>query len=143
MQMHRDAPMGSRMSPAMTRTAHGSPSLVTKRLSWVSARLSQRAGDGARADRHDQLPDGLRHNGRGARLSLVKFKSSLARTDDDRQPHRPAGAADARLLNEEIDQIDAYSPSTAHRGSTGLERSTCPFRRGGRPARDLHMGHLR
>ena len=63
------------------------------------ARLPQRAGDGAGADRDDQLPDGLRHDRDRARLLAGQVQGAgRRRADDDRQPLGAAGAADARLL---------------------------------------------
>ena len=40
----------------------GSRKLGTKRRTWKAPRLSQRTGNSARANGHDQLPDGLRHH---------------------------------------------------------------------------------
>ncbi len=58
------------------------------------ARLPQRAGDGAGADRHDQLPDGLRHDRDRARLLAGQVQGAgRRRADDDRQPLGAAGAA--------------------------------------------------
>ena len=63
-----------------------------------AARLPQRAGDGARAHGNDLVPDGLRHHRGGARLLAGQVQGAgRRRADDDRQPHRPARAADARL----------------------------------------------
>ena len=62
------------------------------------ARLPQRAGDGAGADRDDQLPDGLRHDRDRARLLAGQVQGAgRRRADDDRQPIGAAGAAHARL----------------------------------------------
>ena len=62
------------------------------------ARLPQRAGDGAGADRDDQLPDGLRHDRDRARLLAGQVQGAgRRRADDDRQPVGAAGAAHARL----------------------------------------------
>ena len=61
-------------------------------------RLPQRAGDGARPDGDDLVPDGLRHDGHRARLLAGQVQGARRRRDDDdRQPHGAAGAADARL----------------------------------------------
>ena len=66
--------------------------------SSASARLPQRAGDGARADRDDLVPHGLRHDRHRARLLARQVQGARRRRhDDDRQPHGAAGAADARL----------------------------------------------
>src|SRR5205085_1907941 len=63
------------------------------------ARLPQRAGDRAGPDGDDLVPHGLRHDGRRARLLPGQVQGARRRRQhDDRQPHRAAGAADARLL---------------------------------------------
>ena len=63
------------------------------------ARLPQRPGDGARPDRDDLLPDGLRHDRDRARLLAGQVQGAgRRRADDDRQPHRADGPRDARLL---------------------------------------------
>ena len=61
-------------------------------------RLPQRAGDGAGADRHDRLHDGLRHDRRraGHRAGQVQ-EAGRRRADEDRQPDGADGAAQARL----------------------------------------------
>ena len=58
-----------------------------------AARLPQRAGDRARADRHHRLHDGLRHDRRraGHRARQVQ-EARRRRADEDRQQHRPDGA---------------------------------------------------
>ncbi len=63
-----------------------------------AARLSQRAGDRARADRHDRLHDGLRHDRRraGHRARQVQ-EARRRRVDEDRQQHRADGPREARL----------------------------------------------
>ena len=63
------------------------------------ARLPQRAGDRARADRDHRLHDGLRHHRRraGHRAGEVQ-EAGRRRADEDRQPDRADGAAEARLL---------------------------------------------
>ena len=62
------------------------------------ARLPQRAGDRARADRNDQLHDGLRHDGRRARLLARQVEEARRRRrDHDRQQDRADGAREARL----------------------------------------------
>ena len=58
-----------------------------------AARLPQRAGDRARADRHHRLHDGLRHDRRraGHRARQVQ-EARRRRVDEDRQPDRADGA---------------------------------------------------
>ena len=65
------------------------------------ARLPQRAGDRARADRDDQLHDGLRHDrGRARLLAREVEEARRRRRDHDRQQDRAAGAREARLRAE-------------------------------------------
>ena len=63
-----------------------------------AARLPQRAGHGAGADRDDRLHDGLRHHGRraGHRAGQVQ-EAGRRRDDEDRQPDRADGAQEAGL----------------------------------------------
>ena len=56
-------------------------------------RLPQRAGHGARADRHDRLHDGLRHDRRRARHRARQVQEARRRRhDEDRQHDGPDGA---------------------------------------------------
>ena len=72
-------------------------------------RLPQRAGDGARADGDDLVPDGLRHHGHRARLLARQVQGARRRRqDDDRQPHGAAGAATLGYEPAEIEQIEAH-----------------------------------
>ena len=77
-------------------------------------------------------------------FSLVKIKELVGGGhDDDRQPHRAAGAARASATREaEIEQIEAYV--NEHRtivGAPGAEgRAPAGVRRGRRRARDLAHG---
>ena len=130
MRMHRDA------SYAIPDAACADGELLAAaRRSWDEAvelgervRLPQRAGDGARAHRDDLLPDGLRHHRRRARLLAGQVQGARRRRpDDDRQPHRAAGAPDARLLRA-ADRADrgAPRPSTARSSARpAWPRSTC------------------
>ena len=62
------------------------------------ARLPQRAGDRARADRDDQLHDGLRHDRRRARLLTGEVEEARRRRrDHDREQVGADGAREARL----------------------------------------------
>ena len=55
-------------------------------------RLSQRPGDRARPDRHDQLHDGLRHDRHRAGHRPGEVQAARRRRHaEDRQPHRAAG----------------------------------------------------
>ena len=78
---------------------------TTCRKAWDDAleprrdpRLPQRAGDRARADRDDQLHDGLRHDRRRARLLAREVEEARRRRrDHDRQQDGADGARAARL----------------------------------------------
>ena len=65
------------------------------------ARLPERAGDRARADRDDQLHDGLRHDrGRARLLARQVEEARRRRRDHDRQPDGEGRARAARLRAE-------------------------------------------
>ena len=101
MRMHRDA---SYAIPDATceddgAARRGARDVERGRRAGRALRLPQRAGDRARADGDDLVPDGLRHDGRRAGLLARQVQGARRRrVDDDRQPHRPDGAAHARLL---------------------------------------------
>ena len=62
------------------------------------ARLPQRAGHRARADRHDRLPDGLRHHRRRARHRAREIQTARRRRHvEDRQSQRAGSVAPPRL----------------------------------------------
>ena len=62
------------------------------------ARLSQRAGDRDRADRHDRPGDGLRHHRHRAGFRAGEVQEARRRRLlQDHQPRRPRGSAHARL----------------------------------------------
>ncbi len=64
-------------------------------------RLAERAGHRPRADRDDQLHDGLRHDrGRARLLAREVEEARRRRRDHDRQQDRPDGARQARLRAE-------------------------------------------
>ena len=87
-------------------------------------RLPQRAGLGARADRHHRLHDGLRHDRHRAGLLAGQVQEAgRRRLDADRQPDDPAGAAQARLRRG------------AGRGDRRLHRRARPRDRRPGPAR--------
>ena len=65
------------------------------------ARLPQRAGDRARADRHHRPPDGLRHDRHRARLLAGEVQEARGRRLlQDRQPVGARGAPPPRLRAE-------------------------------------------
>ena len=130
MRMHRDA---SYVIPeegsADERAARGGAALLGRgRRARRAPRLPQRAGDRARAHRHDLLPDGLRHDRRRAGLLAGQVQGARRRrADDDRQPHGAAGAADARLLRA-AGRADRGAPGRARhdrRRARAWTRSTC------------------
>ena len=145
MRMHRDASYAIPDS-----TCADTELLSAARSTWEAAvdgrrgaRLPQRPGDGARAHRHDQLPDGLRHHRRRARLLAGQVQGARRRrADDDRQPDRAAGAADTRV-HRGADRADRRLRQRAEhdRRRAGPGRRTpAGVRRGGRRARDLAHG---
>ena len=110
MRMHRDAGLRDPRRLRRGRPARrGAPQLGRGGRARRAPRLPQRPGDRARPDRDDQLPDGLRHDRHRARLLAGQVQGAgRRRADDDRQPLGAAGAADARLLRAEIEQIEAH-----------------------------------
>ena len=79
-----------------------------------AARLSQRAGDRARADRHDRLHDGLRHHRHRAGHRARQVQEARRRRDDeDRQQHgadgaRRSSATRRAQIKDIIDYIDEH-----------------------------------
>ena len=150
MRMHRDA---SYAIPDSTRRRRRAARRGRAR-SWDeavelgdAARLPQRAGDGARADRDDQLPDGLRHDRHRAGLLARQVQGARRRrADDDRQPHRAAGAADARLhRRSRSSRSRPTSTSTARSSARPASRTStcrCSTSRSA-SARSRHMGHIK
>ena len=110
---HRERVVGS------VRPAVGVPQGVGRRARpRRGARLPQRAVDGARADRDDQLHDGLRHDRRRAGLLARQVEEARRRRrDHDRQPHGAARAREARLRARR-----RWTRSS--RGSTSATRSS-------------------
>ena len=78
-------------------------------------RLPQRAGLGARADRHHRLHDGLRHHRHRAGLLAGQVQEARRRRlDADRQPDDPAGAAASWATSRSRSRrSSSTSPSTA------------------------------
>ena len=86
---------------------------------------------------------GLRHHRRRARLLARQVQGARRRRpDDDRQPHDPDGAADARLLRR-ADRADRGPHQRArddHRRARAGRRAPAGVRRRRRRARDLAHG---
>ena len=140
----RRRPRDRRCDLRRPRAAHSRAALVgggggARRAPWLPQRPGHRAG----AHGHDLVPDGLRHDRRGARLLAGQVQGAGGRrADDDRQPHGPAGAADARLLRA-ADRADRGAPRRARhdRRRPGPEgEAPAGVRRGRRRARDLAHG---
>ena len=102
------------------------------------ARLSQRAGHRPRADRHDQLPDGLRHHRHRARHRAGEIQAARRRRHvEDRQPDgRPAleklgynSEEIERIIAhiEEFDTIEDVPKQTARRFQRGLKPEHLPI----------------
>ena len=145
MRMHRDASYAIPDSTCVDTAL-----LDAARASWDEAvdarrglRLPQRAGDGARADGDDLVPDGLRHDRHRARLLARQVQGARRRrADDDRQPHGADGAADARLRRR-ADRADRGARQRARhdrRRARPRRRAPAGVRRRGRRARDLAHG---
>ena len=85
-------------------------SLGQRRCARPEARLSQRAGHRPRADRHDQLPDGLRHHRHRARHRAGEIQTARRRRHvEDRQPDGQARRCEKLGYNsEEIERIIAH-----------------------------------
>ena len=80
-----------------------------RRSSWAEARLQERPGHGARADRHDRVHDGLRHDRRRAGHRAGQVQEAGRRwLPQDREQHGPDGAREARLHRGRVDGIVAY-----------------------------------
>ena len=100
----RQAPRGGREHRATPTTmpadllGRRAPGVGRRAQPRRGARLPQRAGDRARADRDDQLHDGLRHDRRRARLLARQVEEARRRRrDHDREQDRADGAREARL----------------------------------------------
>ena len=80
--------------------------------------LPQRAGDGARADRDDQLHDGLRHDRRGARLLAGEVEEARRRRrDHDRQQDGADGARRSSAMRRARPRRSSRSSTSATRSS--------------------------
>ena len=106
-------------------TVPGRPAQRRAGTSWDDAlnlgevaRLPQRAGDRARADRDDQLHDGLRHDRRRARLLARQVEEARRRRrDHDRQQDGADGARQARLRAERGRARSSRTSTSATRSS--------------------------
>ena len=117
MRKHQAANDASAPSTSYDRDVH---KLATK--AWADVhedrreeRLPQRAGLGARADRHHRLHDGLRHHRHRAGLLAGQVQEAgRRRLDADRQPDDPAGAAASSATSPRRSRrSSSTSPSTA------------------------------
>ena len=115
MGMHRDAAYAIDRDklPRGRSGAPPAPTGTTPCGSAQRARLPQRAGDGARADRHHRPPDGLRHHRHRARLRAGEVQEARRRRLlQDRQPVGARGAPPARLRRAEVQEIVAFVSGT-------------------------------
>ncbi len=105
--MHRDAADAGPRQGRSGRAPQGAEGGVGRGArDRQAARLQERPGHGARADRHDRLHDGLRHDRRRAGPRARQVQEARRRRDDqDRQPDRAAGAEAPGLLDR-LDQRD-------------------------------------
>ena len=116
MGMHRDAAYAIDRDKLPRR-----PSTAPRCEDWDEAvqlgeraRLPQRAGDRARADRHHRPPDGLRHDRHRARLRAREVQEARRRRLlQDRQPVGARGAhAASATRRREVQEIVAYVSGT-------------------------------
>ena len=128
MEMHRDAVEA--IDPSAPADL-----LAEARAVWdecldigPEARLPQQPGDGAGADRHDRLHDGLRHDRHRARHRAGQVQAAGRRRDaQDRQPDRADGACGS-------------SATTSRRSGASSTTSTTTTRSKGRPGlKDEHL----
>ena len=102
-------------------------------------RLPERAGDRARADRDDQLHDGLRHDRRRAGLLARQVEEARRRRrDHDREQDRADGArASSATRRREVEEIVAFidERNSDRRRTEGEDRALPGLRLRGRRAR--------
>ncbi len=116
MRMHRDASYELDPDGGQGRAGRGGAAELGRGgRARRRARLPQRPGHGARSDRDDLVPDGLRHDRDRARLLAGQVQGAgRRRADDDRQPDGADGARDARLLGSRArEQIRPTSTTRA------------------------------
>ena len=118
---HAQAPGGQRRAPHGRRDGHrrapaGHQGVGRRRQDRREERLPQRAGLRARADRHDRLHDGLRHDRHRAGLLAGQVQEAgRRRVDADRQPDDPAGAeASSATPRRPSRRSSSTSPSNGH-----------------------------
>ena len=121
----REAPRRGREHPGLELgaggPAHGGPAGLGRRArQGRGARLPERAGDRARSDRDDQLHDGLRHDGRGARLLARQVEEARRRRrDHDREQDRAARRSRSSATRR-------ARSTRSWRSSTSATRSSAP-----------------
>ena len=118
MNKHRDAayeiPDGLRCRRLVLTAARSSVGRGAR--ARREARLPQRAGDGARADRHDRAADGLRHHRHRARPRAQEDQEARRRRHDvDRQPDGAARASASSVTTKtQVADIVAYIDENSH-----------------------------
>ena len=123
--MHRDAAYADRPRAGSRRDELASrprcERLGRRGRARRAARLPQRAGHRARADRHDRPADGLRHHRRRARLRAREVQEARGRRLlQDRQPVGAGGARAASATRERADRArSSRYVSRHHHASTG------------------------
>ena len=109
-QGHRQDPRAE--EPVRARQGHLGRMRGTRR----EARLPQRAGDGARPDRHDRVHDGLRHDRRRAGYRARQIQEAgRRRPHEDRERHRPDGAREARLHRRRRSRTSSATSTSTRR----------------------------
>ena len=139
----RRRPRNRRLAGRGRPAGRRAPGLGRGRGARRGARLPQRPGHRARPHRHDQLPDGLRHHRDRARLLAGQVQGAgRRRPDEDRQPVRAAGAANARLLGQpgRADRGVRQREGDDHRRAGAGRRAPGGVRRRRRRAGDLTHG---
>ena len=106
-------------SPRPRRARPGHQGVGRRHQDGGEERLPQRAGLGARADRHHRLHDGLRHHRHRARLLAGEVQEARRRRlDADRQPDDPAGAEEAGLPGRSRSRRSSSTSATRATSST-------------------------
>ena len=109
MRKHRDAVDAHRSAARAARDCSSAARTVVGRGARArrAARLPQRPGHGARADRHDRLHDGLRHDRHRARHRARQVQEARRRRHaQDRQP-APCPLALLRRSATRADEVEA------------------------------------
>ncbi len=109
-------PLDARQLPRRRPARRRAPGLGPGPDAGRAARLSQRAGHGDRADRHDRPGDGLRHHRHRARLRAGEVQEAgRRRLLQDHQPHGAGRAAQARLCARTRSRRSSATPSATAR----------------------------